>query len=130
MSVFASRRPRALRALLLASAAGAGLLSAGVAQALPTGGVVVGQTTGSGATITSGPSTTTISQPTSQRVVIDWSTFNIANGETVTFNQGAANFIAFNRINANAGLTTINGALNAKDRKSTRLNSSHANISY
>jgi filamentous hemagglutinin family protein len=100
-------RPWRRMALLTASIAAI----AGAAQALPTGGAVVASTSPGTATINSTPTTLTVNQ-TAQRVVIDWSTFNIANGETVTFNQPNVSSIAFNRIGS-LSATTINGALNA-----------------
>lgn len=102
------------RTRLLAAAAGAALtFAAAPALALPTGGAVVAPTnpTAPGATISTSGSTMTVQQNVS-RVVIDWTGFNVASGETVNFNQAAANWIAFNRINATF-TTNINGAINA-----------------
>ena len=86
----------------------------GQALALPTGGNVVG-TTGGATTIASSGVTTTINQLGS-RAVINWSTFNIAAGETVTFAQPNRSAIAFNvlptGVSSNiAGTLTANGGV-------------------
>jgi filamentous hemagglutinin family protein len=101
------------RAQLVASAALAGVLAfAGEALALPTSPVIAG-TNGPnpGATFSFTPTTLTVTQ-TNSRVAVDWSTFNVAAGETVTFAQPSNTAIALNRVNASS-LTTISGALNA-----------------
>lgn len=103
-----SRRTR------LVAAASAGVIAwsvASAAAALPTGGVVFDSTPGPVTTITPGSGTLTVDQG-GDRVVIDWSTFNIATGETVTFNQPDAGAIAFNRVDPSA-FTTIDGTLAA-----------------
>lgn len=64
---------------------------------------------GPAATFTPSPGTLTIDQ-NHERVVIDWTSFDIANGETVSFVQDQANWIAFNRVDANT-FTTIDGAI-------------------
>jgi filamentous hemagglutinin family protein len=101
-------RRRALAALC----AGASLWAmAGTALALPAGGSVVGETPGGTTVITPGAGTLTIDQG-GQNVVIDWRSFDIGAGETVTFNQGGPNWIAFNRVDS-LGPTTISGTLTA-----------------
>ncbi|MDB5429565.1 MAG: filamentous hemagglutinin family outer membrane protein [Caulobacter sp.] len=112
-----------LRAVLFASVASIALATAGAAYALPTGGSVVtsnGDGTGVTTINTGTPGAVTIDQGDS-RVIIDWSTFNIGNGETVTFNQTGPDAVAFNFVTGPAGsgppppppLSTIDGALNA-----------------
>jgi filamentous hemagglutinin family protein len=76
-------------------------------QANPTGGTV---TQGS-ATFSSSGSQFTINQ-ISGNTVINWQTFNIAQGETTTFTQPSANSIAWNNI-GDANASQIMGNLNA-----------------
>ncbi|MBU6475231.1 MAG: filamentous hemagglutinin N-terminal domain-containing protein, partial [Alphaproteobacteria bacterium] len=76
------------------------------AQANPTGGTVVG----GAATITSTPAELQINQ-TSQNAVIDWSSFNIAKGETTHFYQPGTSAVALNRVVNSAEISTINGNL-------------------
>lgn len=102
---------RRTRLVCAASAAAIVWALAGAAAALPTGGVVYDSTPGSPTTFTPGSGTLDINQG-GERVVIDWTTFDIASGETVTFNQGGADWIAFNRVNP-SNLSTIDGNLNA-----------------
>lgn len=64
-----------------------------MAQTLPTGGNVVG---GSGGISQSG-STMTVQQG-SNRMAIDWQTFNIGAGNSVVFNQPSASAVALNRV--------------------------------
>jgi mucin-19 len=75
-----------------------------------------------GATVTSGSAS--ISSPTSRQtdvnqksegVVIDWSSFNIGNGQTTTFVQPNAQAIAVNRIGGNSA-SQIFGSLDANGR--------------
>src|SRR6185503_18930550 len=79
------------------------------AQALPTGNAVATNsgtasvnTTGSAMTVT-----------TSQRVLIDWTTFNIGNGASVQFIQPNASSIAVNRVGLGGGASAIDGTLTA-----------------
>ena len=83
------------------------LLSANTAYALPTGGLV----SAGSASISSSGSQTTITQ-SSGRAVIDWSSFNVENGETVQFVQPSATSVALNRIH-DTSASEIYGALNA-----------------
>ncbi len=86
---------------------------AGAALALPSSPTVAGIAGGgSNPTFNTSGSSLTVTQ-TSTRAVIDWATFNIANGESVTFNQPSSSAIAFNVVPASAGVTTIAGQLTA-----------------
>ncbi len=86
-------------------------MGAGGATALPTGPTVAGKTTPGNATFDFSVAQALTVNQTARRVVIDWRSFDISSGETVTFRQSAADWIAFNRIAAPS--TTIDGALNA-----------------
>lgn len=95
-----------------ASAAALTWAVASAAAALPTNPVIFDSSQGGGpgaATFTPSTGSLTIDQ-FHERVVIDWTSFDIAAGETVTFNQGGANWIAFNRVDVNTP-TTIDGNL-------------------
>lgn len=99
----------------MAAAASVALLAGAPALALPAGGVVTASTSPGATTITPSSSGLTINQ-TNQRAFIDWASFNIAAGETVTFNQPSAAAIAFNRVPVGqpatiAGTLTANGAV-------------------
>ncbi len=84
-------------------------------QANPTGGAVA---PGQGAATISGSGTpqVTINQ-TSANAFINWQTFNIAAGETTTFNQPSASSVTWNYIydpnNPTAPPSAINGNINA-----------------
>jgi filamentous hemagglutinin family protein len=93
----------ALRAMCAAVAAV--FAETAIAQALPTGGSV----TAGSATIGGSGAAMTVNQ-TSQRAVIDWSSFNIGNGASVTFAQPGATAMAVNRVGPAAN---IDGMLNA-----------------
>ena len=104
--------------LLAGTALAAGLiLNSGAALALPLGPAVAGSSHPGSATFDFSIAKTLNVNQTARRVVIDWSSFDISSGETVNFNQGAADWVAFNRIAGSAttagGPTTINGSLNA-----------------
>src|SRR5271154_5892967 len=93
------------RHLLTTAAVGAmvSLLMVGGARANPTGPTAQGATaTGAG---TSNPTV----QRSGSRAIIDWNTFNIANGDTTTFLFNSNSGIALNRVNT--GSATINGNL-------------------
>ena len=94
------RRPVLRTALLLA-------LTCVHAVAAPTGGVVV---SGIGGITTSG-ATTTVTQG-SDRLSLNWATFNIGKAETVRFNQPSASSLAVNRI-ADVNGSRIQGSLQA-----------------
>ena len=97
------RRALATAALLAAPVLGAPW----TVLAAPVGGVI---TRGS-ASISTSAGVTQITQ-TSQRAVIDWSSFNIATGEAVQFTQPGAGAIAFNRVPLGAPMT-LAGTLSA-----------------
>jgi filamentous hemagglutinin family protein len=102
-----SNAPPLLSAALLASLAA---ISAGVGAA-PQGGQVV---SGSGSISTSGSagqSTTTINQA-SDKLSINWQSFNVAKAETVNFVQPSASALAVNRIFDTQG-SQILGKINA-----------------
>ena len=103
--------PRGLRPL--AAAAGvmlAVLISQPGVQAMPAGGEVTG---GSGHVQTNG-TTMTVTQ-TSDKMAINWQQFNIAQNETVRFNQPSASSVALNRVVTNEG-SVIAGRLSANGR--------------
>lgn len=95
--------PAALAATLFLNVYSTGLAN-------PSGGAV---TSGSG-TITSSGATTTITQ-SSDKLAINWQSFSIARGETVTFLQPGAGSVALNRVIGNSG-SAIYGALNANGK--------------
>ena len=77
------------------------------AQALPTGGhVAAGQ-----ASIATAGNTTTVTQESS-RAILDWQSFNIGAGQTVTFRQPSTSSIALNRVTG-SDASQIYGHLNA-----------------
>ena len=85
-------------------------LAASLAQAAPQGGVIVG---GQGS-INTEPNVTNINQQTNS-MVVDWSSFNVGNQETVNFNQPSSNAAALNRI-YDQNPSQIFGAINANGR--------------
>jgi filamentous hemagglutinin family protein len=94
--------------LLLQTTVLCGLMFApGLALANPQGGVVAGGS----ATISSSGNTETIHQ-TSNRAIINWSSFDIGSGETTQFQQPGSGSIALNRISQN-NPSQINGTLTA-----------------
>src|SRR5262245_47454716 len=104
------RLPR-LRNLFLTATA---LLALGVARvaAGPEGGAVVG----GAATITGqGSASVTINQST-QNAIINWNTFNIGRGESVTFQQPNSGSVALNRVTGGLGPSEILGSLTANGR--------------
>src|SRR5262245_64258866 len=100
-----------LRTLLMASTA---LLALGVAPAgaQPTGPTVVG---GSATVIGAGTNSVIINQPT-EKAIINWNTFNIANGGSATFNQPGATSITLNRVVGGLGPSVIDGTITANGR--------------
>ncbi|HEX6550434.1 MAG TPA: filamentous hemagglutinin N-terminal domain-containing protein, partial [Gammaproteobacteria bacterium] len=85
---------RILRGAILTGIAGTMLSFSFAAVAGPQGGQVVsGQ-----ATITNPNSSTTVINQTSNRTVIDWSSFNVAPNESVNFQQPSVSAAALNRI--------------------------------
>jgi filamentous hemagglutinin family protein len=90
-STSAGRLSRRVQAAALATLAASG--GAWAADPLPTGGHVVA---GSGS-ITSGAGSLTVNQG-SDRLAIDWNSFNIGAGNRVTFVQPSADSVALNRV--------------------------------
>ena len=81
------------------------------ANANPADGVVAS----GAATITSTASELTVNQAT-DRAVINWKSFDIANGETTRFVQPGASSVALNRVVNSAQASAINGNLFANGR--------------
>lgn len=79
-------------------------------MANPQNGTVVGGA--QNATITQGGNLTTINQ-SQDRVIINWQSFNIDNGQTTQFVQPNSGAIALNRVTGGGGGSTIDGALTA-----------------
>lgn len=106
-------RNRLLKTATGVSAAALAWALATSAHALPGTPTIFDSSGGIGvaATFAPGPGTLVIDQ-NHERVVIDWTSFDIANGETVSFVQDQANWIAFNRVDANT-FTTIDGSITA-----------------
>ena len=91
----------------------AGLLSLGIgpsAYALPGGGTV-----SAGAAAISSTSTTLTVNQSSQNAAINWQSFSIAKGESVTFQQPNANSVALNRV-LGADPSAILGSLSANGK--------------
>ncbi|MBB4098231.1 beta strand repeat-containing protein [Sphingomonas kyeonggiensis] len=97
-----------LAAIMLANPARAQLAS----TALPTGGDVVA---GSATIGTPTPTSMTINQGT-DRAVINWNSFDIGSGASVTFVQPSTTSIAVNRVVSGAAPSEIAGQLNANGR--------------
>ena len=112
----ASRRLKRSSLLLSAAVAAITLANPAHAQlasnALPTGGDVVA---GSATIGTPTPSSMTINQG-SDRAVINWNTFDIGSGASVTFVQPSSTAIAVNRVISGAAPSEIAGQLNANGR--------------
>ena len=86
------------------------LSSGAIAQGLPTGGTV----SAGMASISGGESTVTVHQA-SQNAAIEWQSFNIASGKSVTFVQPNANAVALNRV-LGADPSVILGNLSANGK--------------
>jgi len=98
------RKSNTTSAVLLCSA----LLSApALAADLPTGGVVVG---GAGSIGQNGNAMTI--QQDSSKLAIDWNSFNVGQGHSVTFNQPGRDAVALNRV-LGSDVSVIQGAINA-----------------
>jgi len=69
----------------------------------------------SGTSISSSGNTLTVNQGTNQ-AILNWQTFNIANGEKTQFVQPNSSSIALNRVNPNNGVSGIYGSLSANGR--------------
>ena len=94
-----------LKTLLLASAAIISTLATGAVKAAPLGGTV---TRGEAAISVDG-NTTTIAQ-TTDRAIIDWSSFNLASNEVAKFVVPSETSATLNRIN-NGSASTISGSV-------------------
>ncbi|MDQ0251468.1 filamentous hemagglutinin family protein [Sphingomonas kyeonggiensis] len=111
-------RRRLKRSALLLSAGLAAITLANPARAqlapnaLPTGGDVVH---GSATIGTPTPSSMTVNQST-DRAVINWNTFDIGSGASVTFVQPSVTSITVNRVISGAAPSEIAGQLNANGR--------------
>ena len=82
------------------------------ASANPLGAQVVGGT----ATVQGqGTAAVTVTQ-SSDKAIINWNTFNIANGETTRFIQPSASSVALNRVTGGLGPSQIFGTLSANGR--------------
>ncbi|MCH1921576.1 filamentous hemagglutinin N-terminal domain-containing protein, partial [Shewanella sp. A3A] len=68
-----------------------------------------------GLNVTTTDLTRTIDVSDTAKAIINWNQFNIAAGETLTFNQQAASSIVLNRVIGN-GQSAIDGAINANGR--------------
>jgi filamentous hemagglutinin family protein len=106
----AASRLMASTAMLVAMAAGI-LAAAPEALALPAGGTVAAGS----ATITNGSTSTTINQSTS-KAVINWNSYDVSSGTSVTYNQPNSQAITLNVIGGTApayinGQVTGNGQL-------------------
>ncbi len=103
-----SRSSHASRPAALLAAGSFVLLSAqALAADLPTGGNVVA---GAGSISQSG-SSMTVNQSTG-KMAVDWQSFSIGQGNTVTFNQPSASAVALNRV-LGSDVSVIQGALKA-----------------
>jgi filamentous hemagglutinin family protein len=104
------RLPR-LRNLCLTATA---LLALGVARvaAGPEGGTVVG----GAATITGQGSAAVLINQSTQNAIINWHTFNVGRGESVTFQQPNSGSVALNRVTGGLGPSEIMGSLTANGR--------------
>src|ERR1700688_4545433 len=100
------------KTLLLLSVALLAPAAAGFAMAGPNGGTVVG---GSATIQGQGSGSVTINQ-SSQNAIINWSTFNIGQGETTTFNQPNSASTALNRVIGGQGPSFLDGTLTANGR--------------
>lgn len=105
------RSTTALYGALLASPAVLALLTlqAGPSWALPQTGTVVG---GQAQIVIKSAQEVDIVQATPS-VVINWQSFNIGTGETVSFLQGSTLSSALNRVTGGGGISQINGTLTA-----------------
>jgi filamentous hemagglutinin family protein len=86
------------------------LAVSGHALAVDTGKIVSGA-----GNITHSGATTQINQ-SSDKLIVNWNNFNVANGEAVNIAQPSATSAILNRVTGNLGATQIDGALNANGR--------------
>ena len=87
------------------------LSKADVVIANPEDGSVVSGSATVGVSVSS-PGTLEINQ-VSEKAIIDWQRFNIAEGETTRFSQPSSSSIALNRVNPNNGVSDISGNLSS-----------------
>lgn len=112
-----SRRPsKSLteRASLLLSATVAGFAGGASALPVPDPAFIAASTPvsppGPAATYVAGATTGTVTQNT-DRVVLDWTSFDIASGETVAFEMQSPDWIALNRVLNSGAASSIDGVL-------------------
>jgi len=98
-----------VKAKLMFLAVAAAFADTASAQALPIGQSVAAGN-GSAAVNTTGSAMTVT---TSQRAIIDWTSFNIGNGASVQFIQPGSTSIAVNRVGLGGGASAIDGTLSA-----------------
>jgi filamentous hemagglutinin family protein len=107
-----ARTAKTLQRRLMCSASLAAVLSslplgAFAAGALPTGGAVA-----SGAAVISSPGAGALTvQQTSGRAIVNWSSFSIGQGASVTFDNGSG--ATLNRVSAGGPLSALDGTLSA-----------------
>ena len=107
--------PRVSKFLLTTTALSAlGLLALGArpAAAGPEGGTVVG----GAATIAGQGSAAVVVNQSSSHAIINWHTFNVGAGQSVTFNQPGSSSIALNRVTGGLGPSEILGTLTANGK--------------
>src|SRR5262245_47797879 len=108
--------PRLSKLLLTSTALSAfvGLvwLNAPPAAAGPEGGTVVG----GAATISGQGSAAVVVNQSSSHAIINWHTFNVGAGQSVTFNQPGSSAVALNRVVGGLGPSEIYGTLSANGR--------------
>src|SRR4051812_40330128 len=75
----------------------------------PTGQPTGGSVAGGQATISQTNTQTTINQ-SSDKAIINWGSFSIASGSTVTFNQPGTSSITLNRVGLSGGRSNIDGS--------------------
>jgi filamentous hemagglutinin family protein len=108
--------PRLSKLLLTTTALSAFLglvvLGAPPATSGPEGGTVVG----GAATISGQGGAAVVVNQSSSHAIINWHTFNIGTGQSVTFNQPGSSSVALNRVTGGLGPSEILGTLTANGR--------------
>ena len=94
------------------SALGLMVLGAQPGSAGPEGGTVVGGV----ATIAGQGGASVVVNQSSSHAIINWHTFNIGTGQSVTFNQPGSSSIALNRVTGGLGPSEILGTLTANGK--------------
>ncbi len=110
LSIKLSKIARAIRNIALASSV---VTTPGLVMADPSGGAI-GHDSGGGSNITPNVGHYVIDQ-TGNSLYIDWTSFDLANGEFVTFNQPSSTAVALNNISG-GGSSSIAGTINANGR--------------